>query len=469
MDDQNITQTHPLYDAMVSQYNLINDCCSATGVKDGMEKYLPFVGDTTDERDKKSYQVYWSRAPYVNFSQQTVSGLVGLAFRDGVTVEKSGNDYILTNLDGNGVGLEQLAKRSSIEAVKNGRAGLLVDYPPAEIGLTSDQVEALNLRATITTYDALSIIDWDHAQVGGASVLTYVALKGVIYVRNEDMSIEEVTQERRLYLEDGLYVVRTYEDGKQVGEDAEPVFNGARLNYIPFYFIGSENNDSSPDQPPMYPICDQNLAHYRNNADMQSSLYYIGNPQPWAAGLTDDWVEDHLQDFTLGSGRLLVLPELASFGIAQISGDSLLADTIKETVNNLISLGAKMINSDISYNTATEAKIATASENSRLKNIIDNVASAYSMALETLASFNNTSVPTFAINTDLNALTADQAELAILKDYYLAGIVPAEVMRDRLRKVGLLDKPEDEILELLESEAPALEDISDTETESATE
>ena len=54
---------------------------------------------------------------------------------------------------------------------------------------------------------------------------------------------------------------------------------GQPLTRIPFQFIGWENNDETPDLPPLYDLSIINLAHYRNSADYEEACYITGNPR----------------------------------------------------------------------------------------------------------------------------------------------------------------------------------------------
>ena len=96
----------------------------------------------------------------VSVTQETISGLLGLAFRQGVTIETdAATDYINKNIDGDGIGLEQQAKASMTDLIKYGRAGLFVDFPPTDGEVSKAKQARLALSATVNLYDAFSIVD----------------------------------------------------------------------------------------------------------------------------------------------------------------------------------------------------------------------------------------------------------------------------------------------------------------------
>jgi hypothetical protein len=85
--------------------------------------------------------------------------------------------------------------------------------------------------------------------------------------------------------------------------------NGDVWETIPFTFVGSTNNDPKVDDEPIYDLAALNLAHYRNSASYEDTVFWCGQVQPVITGLTQAWVDDNLQGITVGSGSVLPLPE----------------------------------------------------------------------------------------------------------------------------------------------------------------
>ena len=103
--------------------------------------------------------------------------------------------------------------------------------------------------------------------------------------------------------ENGVTVtVYRKENDKAVGtveyvvDEEEVVIMGADekpLGTIPFSFVGADNNDATVDESPLYPLAQLNVAHYRNSADYEQSLFIVGQATPVFTGLTDEWVTKH--------------------------------------------------------------------------------------------------------------------------------------------------------------------------------
>lgn len=447
--------THPEYNQNLAIWKLCRDVNTPKAVKDKGRTYLPFVGDETSDDDIARYNNYLKRAMFYGYFAETVAGLSGMAFRDGVEIDAAGNEYIETDLDGSGVGLQQSMQASVNDDLVFGRFGLLVDYPQTEGVATIAEQEQLSLRATITKYDALEIRNWHTTKIGGAVVVSLVSLAETAEKVGEDgLTIERVEQERRLMLdESGLYRVEVYQDSDEPVEVYEPKnSSGARLNYIPFYFGGSMNNDATVDDAPLYSVADLNIGHYRNSADYENSVFLL-QPQPWSTGLTQDWVDKNLKGFKLGSGRLMGLPEGAAFGIAQPEPNQQAFEAMNHKQEQMIALGAKLITNDGQLKTATQAVMNNTSQTSKLAQIIGNVEIAYNMALEALADMNGTQAPVVVFNVDLNKIAIDAAVARIVVDAFMSGLIAKQDARQYLRSKDVIERTDEEIDADIEGDA----------------
>jgi hypothetical protein len=438
---------HPDFKEREKQLITINDACSPTGVKDAGRKYLPNPGDANNQTDIEKYNNYHNRAMYYGFSGQTVRAMAGLAFMKGVTVAdvSTGLEYINTDIDGDRLGISQSMKASFTSTYRDGRAGLLVDFPPTDGTMTRAQQEAAGAKSIIRRYDALQIANWHTTKVGANDVLSLVSLFEVCDELMEDgITIQRVGVERRLILEDVVYRVEIYHDGAFV-ESYEPRINGQTLAYIPFFFIGAENNDSRFDDSPMYPICELNIGHYRNSADYEDSVFML-RPQPWASGLTQTWYDENLQGFRFGSGSLFPLPEGGSFGIEQPSPNDQAYEAMQYKQKSMVALGAKHLTGELSYNTATEAMIGEAGSNSVVQTVMDNVEQAYNDALMVVAEFMGESIaPVVVINTDLSNVVSDANTAQLMVTAWMGGLIGKEDARAYFRKTGLVDRTDEEI------------------------
>src|SRR5690606_9759514 len=117
-------------------------------------------------------------------------------------------------------------------------------------------------------------------------VLTLVVLVETYTEETDVFETKEGIQYRELRIENGVYKVQLWRakdaNSSDFVEYEEPYYPkdgaGNSLTEIPFTFIGSKNNEPSIDSPPMYDMADINVAHYRNSADYEESVFVVGQP-----------------------------------------------------------------------------------------------------------------------------------------------------------------------------------------------
>jgi len=433
--------------------------------RDAGQAYLPFYGTrptdsngdiksesyrrqanlTQQEQDR--YSNLLKRAIFYNYISRTVSGLTGLATSEPVVVEADANlEYIEGNLNGAGLGLEQHMKRTTKLVIKHGRAGLLVDFPASNGQVSQADVNSGKARAYTASYNAGQIINWREEQIGSETKLVLVVLQEVKTVVSEDgFETEEEDQYRVLQLIDGAYVQSVMNDKGEITEQFEPrESGGGRFDHIPFYFVGSTNNDSEIDETIIYDMAVINIGHYVNSADYENSCWLCGQPIPWMSGLEEAHMELMGGAPILGAGTLVPVPPGEKFGIEQAGENTMAFEAMGHKQEQMIALGVKAVSSASSFNTATEAAISNTSETSFLQGVMDNVESAYNSALEDMALFMG-GTATVENPTDLSVLNADPAMLAQVVQSWSLGLTSSVDARAYQRKVGVLERSDEDI------------------------
>ena len=435
-----------------ADYQLIADCIAGErAVKYRKTKYLPQPNpDDVTPANAARYEAYLTRAVFYNVTQRTLSGLVGEVFRrDPVAELPTGLDPVAEDADGAGLTLTQLAKKALRYTLAMGRGGILADYPSvdAEEGVTKADIDSGRIAPTLTVYDALSIINWRTVKRGSKTVLTLVVLKELYDEDDDGFEVKQKTQYRVLRLTDDVYTVQIYRDGKPVIEPKSPTdAAGQVFDYIPFTFIGAENNDSEVDNAPMYDLASLNMAHYRNSADYEESAYIVGQPTPVFAGLTEEWVKNVLQDnVRLGSRGGVALPEGGSATLLQASPNQMPFEAMEHKEKQMVALGAKLVENKQVQRTATEAGIDSASETSILSSTTKNVSAAITFALKVCARY--AGAPDANIKYELNtefsiSKLSPQQQAQIIASWQQDAITFSE-MRTALRRDGIATLDDD--------------------------
>lgn len=461
----NVDWQRPEVQAKAASWKLVRDAVAGSeAVKAG--DYLPEVNafDTSVENQQRNADRL-KRAVYFNATGRTLSALTGVAFAKWPEVElPTGLEYVMDDVDGAGIGVVNQAQIVVDEVLQVGRAGLLVDYPAHE-GVASRQDEdSGHLRATVSLYAAETIINWRMGKVGSKHLLTRVVLSEVVE-EWDDFERREIPQFRELALDDGRYVVRVWQkvdSAWQVIEERFPV-NGAGRPWevIPFAFIGATNNDAAPDKAPLYDLADLNIAHFRNSADHEESLFFAGQAQVWVTGADEQWLKA-MQDagIYVGSRQIGVAPQGGDVKLIQAEAVSALAEEMKAKVELMAALGARLIQPGTVAKTATESAGDDKAVHSVLSLVCDNVSDAYRAALRWVGEFMRADGESdFTIGTEFSGVQFDAQQMAQALAAVQSGKLPESDFWTYLRAIGLLaaDKSDDEVREEIESQGGGVE------------
>lgn len=459
----NIAYCRPEFSALLPKWNMIRDVVAGEAcVKAHADLYLPRPNPTdTSEENKARYEQYKLRALFYGATGRTLNGLVGQVMeRDPDVDVPTEVEELVNDIDGAGMPLtEHMAKTLEL-VTAHGRAGLFVDFPRVAAPITKAQSEAMNLRPMLTRYEPWDIINWRSVTVGGVTKLSLVVLSEMYVTDDDGFEQQWDNQWRVLFLDEQgqfriqewvkdpsstpdkpEYIVKATNDGLAdfVPTDA----SGAPLDYIPFVFLGSKNNDPTPDLPPLYDLAVVNVAHFRNSADYEEACYITGQPTPVFTGLTKEWVDDVLKgQVVLGSRSAVLLPEGGSGELLQASPNTMIKEAMDDKKSLMVTLGARLVEQKTVQRTATEAGQDKATETCILASIAKAVGRGYAQAMFYAMSYvraGEASLDEFkvALNTRFTAVVMDAQSRAQLVAEWQAGAITDEEMRAALQGAGV--------------------------------
>lgn len=459
-----VSDQHPQYDASLSKWELVRHCVAGSkAVKSQTTLYLPDPENRDNleyydhdlrareyRRITKRYRDYLYRAQFLNVTARTRNAMVGMAFRNPPEMEvPTGLEYLIDNATGEGRSLEQLGKDVVGDLLETGRYGLLVDYPQAEPGLTQAQVSSMNLRAYIKAYPAEAIKNWKTTVIGGEEVLSLLTLEETYSTAEDEFSHDTEVQYRVLKLEEGRYIVEVHRDDELYDLYEPRQGNGQPLERIPFAIPGTYNNNPAVDDAPLYDIAEVNIGHYRNSADYEEGVYLHGQPT-----LHLDVGETNSETFTklnpngveIGSRRGLVTSGGGSANLLQAEANSAAFEAIRHKEQQMVAIGARLIEPNGQAETAEAARIKHAGDNSVLTNVVQNASDAIKQAIEWCGWFMNvTGEIVFQINEDFYDKEASP-QLIMAKIQLLdRGIIGKSDLRSGLRQAGQLERMDEEI------------------------
>ncbi len=340
--------THAEYGVYAKRWQRTRAACEGQEAVHGhKETFLPKLAEQKDTE----YNSYVTRATYFNACGRTLEGLVGMVFRkDAVRSLPAGLEAIAKDLDLSGNSIDVLAMRTLAEVIRVGRLGMLVEYPQVNEAPSSQaQASQLNLRPYVATYPAESILDWRIQRINNSMQPVMIKLLESYEVSKDIYTYEHKEQVRCLLLENGRYIQRVYrkENEKtdkwvQFGADIIPLMNNQALSVIPFWCFGAEMNSLQLQNPPILPLADLNLAHYRVSADYEHGCHFAGLPTPVLAGVS---FEDGAS-VAIGSPTCISSTDPnAKWGFLEFTGQGLgaLEKNLATKETQMAAIGARML------------------------------------------------------------------------------------------------------------------------------
>lgn len=409
---------------------------------------------------------YKKDAILTNFTNLTRVGLVGIVFRKPPTITLPDDMlYLEDDVTGSGINAVQFGQHVVSELLITGRYGFLADY--------HEDGE----RAFIKPYSAENITNWKTRVIDGRCVLSLVVLKESVLSDSESIFTQNYnTQYRVLWLdENNIYNQMCYthsnnDEYKLVSQKIPTDYNGNFFNYIPFVFAGSENNDWAVDYQPLYDLSVVNLGHYRNSADYEESIFITGQPYlvvNVGESSEEEFIAANPGGINFGSRKALVVSTGGSAVLLQANPNQLVAQAMREKIEQAASIGARLISPAGGRETAEAAKIRYGSQHSALYTITSNVGWALTKSLKFVAMFMGAD-PEFC-DYELNDEFFDEvADANLLAQQILLmdrGVIAKEDIRDYGRRTGFISA--DRTDADLEADAEMIDPLGDNFNDNA--
>ncbi len=471
-----INTTHHQYDALAPRWQRMTDVCNGEdAIKAAGERYLPMPNsDIRTPEAMARYSNYKDRAVFVEVTKDTLDKYTGQAFKDDpvLNVDKQ-LDYMKRDANGSGLSIYQIAQKCFEAQLERGRFGLFVDYPATNGEVSQADVERNALRPTITYYPPESIINWRTKTIGGQTVTNLIVLHETVYETDpEDVfSSKQVEQWRYLGLDEVGYFVEVW---RKDDKSADFVLhkarvyptkgNNSRWDRIPFVIGGSDSNDWCEQNIPLESLAKMNLAHYRNSADYEQSVFLCGQTQPWMSGVSQQRMEAlEKQQIRIGAGAMIMLEEGGKFGFAQAEPNTMSGEAMKEKYAIMQALGAKLAEAQTVQKTATQSNHESGVQNSTASMAVANLNEAMQDALLMAYEYLGITYTAkdgeylFKAKQDFTMAVADSALMTTIGGWVQAGLAPKSVAYNYQRKYNLIDAElkDDEIDELIDSEMPS--------------
>jgi hypothetical protein len=451
---------NPTYQMYYDTWQQTRDAVKGSvAIKDKRARYLPVPDGETgsegatnlryaNEEHKGTgtlrYRNYIKRAVYTNFTGRTKNALVGAVFRKDPTIlVPAGLEYLVDDATGDGLSINQLAKDELSNLLEVGRAGFLVDYPEADEGLSVEDVDLMDLRASIVPYTAEQIINWKLNAIAGRKLLTLVVLEEDYPDDEDEFGHEKKKQQRILRLSEEGYSQQIYREEMPFTAEFFPSkADGSKWFEIPFVFCGSKNNDASIDDAPLADIAEVNLAHYRNSADYEESCFLTGQPTLFITHSlsAEQFAEYNPNGIKLGSRAGHVLGETGAANLVQAEANMIVREAMNAKLGEMVAIGARIVTDRGQNETAEGARIRFASENSVLGDVVNNLSEALYTCIKWVGEFMGFEGEIkFSLNTEFYEKSVDPQLIMSMITLLDRQIIGETDIFERLKSAGLIE------------------------------
>lgn len=451
---QNVKTRHCDYEKYAPKWQKVRHA-----IEGELRQYLRNVGKNEGDTEygKQRQREYEDGAICYNFTKRTLSGMVGSVMRkDPEQTIPAQLEYLLTNCDGSGVGLWQHAQDTLMEIDSIGRGGLLVDAPVTSAATMAEQNEGL-LNPVIVFYTAENIINWRLTRIGSVNRVSLIVLRETYEYNDgqDEFATYYGEQYRVLDVVEGKYRQRIYQfnaKGELRGDVQEifPDLASVPAGIIPFTFIGATNNDHTPDDPPILPLAELNIGHFRNSADNEESSFVVGQPtlfiSPGESMSLENFKQANPNGVKMGSRTGHNIGAGGSAQLIQAAENNLAKQNMLDKEQQAIQIGAQLI-TPTQQITAESACLQRGADTSVMATIARNVSQAYTDALKWVAGMLNADGAEieFRLNMEffLKSMTA-QDRAAWIADIN-AGYLPATAYYEALREAGVTNWTNEQI------------------------
>jgi hypothetical protein len=453
---------HADYTYYLPTWTMIRDFYKGErAVKEKQTLYLPAIS----KNDPDVYTNYIFRTSFLAATTKSIDIFLAMLFRKDlkylITDKKDFSENqkkILMNLNLKGDSIYNIAKKITKEVLSVNRFGILVEYQK------NNNVQSLaedKSRPFIIEYKAEDIIDWDINIINGVQQLSYLKL---VESNKNSLGIYEYVV-RECYLNENLEyeikISKTTDNKNYTEEIFEPKKDGKRLNFIPFFWFDSEENNYEVKQSIVLPLVNLNHKHYLNSADYEWGLHFTGLPTPVIIGFRED-SKNPFQN-TIGPTEIWKLTnENAKVQFLEFQGAGLasLKEAMKDKEDNMAKFGTRIIGSKkLVAETAAKAEMDNTAEESQLSSIANSVSDQLKNVIEFMFEwYKEPTEINIEINKDFIAQSLNPQYIQYMLQALLSGKIDDQTFFNILQKEELTIKDDtfEQMQSILELQGPTL-------------
>ena len=198
--------------------------------------------------------------------------------------------------------------------------------------------------------------------------------------------------------------------------------------------------------------------HYINSADLEENASIHGQLTMGIVTNQDPqtWKEMNPNGVQVGSRRGIFLGESGDLKGIQAEPNQLSDKLMERKEQQMINLGARIVENRGAPETATGRRIDAAGENSVLSDLVENVELAYREAIEACMMFVTATPQEFTLDLNRDFFPDDVDPQLLMASIQLRdrGVIGIDDLQDLSRKAGVTTRSNEEINESVELEGP---------------
>jgi hypothetical protein len=468
--------TRAEYDAAAPDIALVRDLLA--GTRQMHRRHAVYIAKWPSE-EPKSYARRAQGAKVYGGLGRTLSAAVGMLFAKAPAPSDSTPADILKHeesIDGRGTHLKVFAKRRAEDAIADGFAVTLVDFPavPDGVVVTAANEATLNLRPLWVAYARADVLSWRTRVLDGVETLTQVVLREE---QTDDVGAFGVAARvlyrvcRLLVTPDGAreagwqLLEEVDQDGQTivVQRDAGTFRDRAGMAFreIPIAVSYAGRTDAIfTAHPPLLDVAWANLEHWRVATNLRYYEDLCCFPQPTIEGeLATDALTGLPLPFKSGPGVIVQVTKGSSFQWTEVSGSSLdqLRQSLADKKDEISELGVSFLAKKTrGVETAEAKRLDAAAENSTLATSAQGIEDGLNEALRFHALYLGLpaeQAPTVAINRDFEQAAMDAATMAVYVQAVANAGLPPRLLLEAWQIGGRISPDAD--LDALEAEIMA--------------
>ncbi len=464
---------HPDHDAMRPIWRKMRDVLAGqSAVSRAKTLYLPML----DSQEPGHYAAYAARADFYPATQRTILGLLGMIFRkpSAYTVPEvlqTQTEEHFRDVTLNGTSAEGFALQVVGEMLGVGRGYVVVSFHknanrPWWRLLQAEQVinwkTIRNANTGDTEYTLIVYSDLDPVASDDGDPFVHDHEK--VYRTMRLIPNEALPRETHPH---GMCIAETYRKRKVGDRNGNPdgaqhdewvrddssvevlMHLGTPLAFVPVVSFNAYDLETTIKAPPLEPLADLNLSHYRTSADLEHGAHYVAMPTPWVTGFqgVDKLYIGASTAWTIGSAE-------ARVGMLEFTGQGLgaLEKRLEAKQQLMASIGARMLEPRTrAAETAEALRLRQSESSSSLEHIAETASELMTYVLWLHCWWSMTTDPkdddvSFNVNRDFVDATLDGTQLRELVAAWQEGAFSWETLFYNLAKGNVLppNTPKDE-------------------------